>query len=249
MTKKKKVFLIVSIVLVVLIFLALIVEIFGYNDPVESFLFVLGRNRNSMKFPTPSDETEDIRITTVDRAVAQIPSTWLFSHFRGRTYKQIYYGYFEDGTWYDFPADNYQLKALLGSDTGYEAAENSHLAKIGQYVLLAFRVTNRPECFGTVEDSLNSETFELTQFCTSGDMLTSDGECFGTVFDNPNKTGVLQAEYQITNSFYKWYYLILKQEDLTNDYVATVSTYSEENELISKSTYTYEDIIKALNRE
>lgn len=249
MTKKKKIFLIVSIILVVLINFALIVEIFGDHDPVESFLFVLGRNKNSMKSPAPSDEVEDIRITTVDRAVAQIPSMWLFSHFRGRTYKQIYYGYYKDDTWYDFPAENYQLKALLGSDTGYEAAENSHLAKIGPYVLLAFRVTNRPECFATVEDSLNSETFELTQYCTSGDMLASDGECFGTVFDNSNKTGILQAEYQITNSFYKWYYLVLKQEDITENYIATVSLYSEEGELLSKSTYTHDDITQALNRE
>ncbi len=256
MIKKKKTLIIIgSIVLsVILLFVILVnIETTFDGDPVERFILFVTRPSEGTQTPDFSQDVTDVRITTVDRNIGWMPTIIKNEVFRTRVFKQIYYGYYSNNAWCDIPCENYELRALGSTQNRYDAADGRHVVKIGSYVLLAFpvAVTSDSESYGVVTDSLKSQIIELTEYATSGlSMPDSNKKCYGSIREDYRTFGSFGFEHEITNAFYKWYYIILEYDNIPKNYQVSITQYSssEDTEPIVYS-YSYEDIIEALNRE
>ena len=256
MTKNKKIFITLgAVVLSVFVLLAVLtaVEIMFDSDPVENFMLFLSRPSEGSQMPDFSEGVTNIRVTTVDRNISWIPTLAKNEVFNTRVYKQIYYGYYSDGTWVDLPCENYELRALGNSRNDYEASDRRHVVKIDKYVLLAFPVgvSASEKSYGVVTDSLKSEVIELTEYGTSGLSMPDSGKkCYGRIRENPNVMGILKSEHEIVNGFAEWYYIVLEYDNIPKDYVVSVSEYIDTNDQEPMTyTYTYDDIMEALNRK
>ena len=128
---KRNVFILLGILLICLVILG-------------SCLIMIG--------PNPPDTVDDIRMTVKPTITKD-----------GVTYLRLYYGYCVDGWWRDYPMEYYDLKSIFTGKqySGYRAAQEDHIVKIGQYLLISFSTFSQ---FGEtdsgyleVSDSLNSD--------------------------------------------------------------------------------------------
>ena len=237
------------------------------GDPFERFMFTVTRTGTADEIPNCSGNITDIRVTVRERSSFCSWQAFWAHLIYGTQIKQIYYGYCIDGQWYDYPAENYELKAFssLFDDKVAKTAIASHCVRIGPYLLIAFPTPSDTDILGVMQDSLGSEAFHLTEYGTSD---PSEGaNCFRVV--DPVKGKYASDTVNVINN---WYYIVVNYDSITEDYEVTMDRYvkydesmeADEGELHAMTgadgesglylhtfsdTYTYEDIQTALARE
>ena len=174
----------------------------------------------------------------------------------GYTALQIYYGYFIDGKWYDYPCENYDLKGIHSDRAkfGYDAAGENHIVQIGDKILIALPTWRNSEI--EVNDTLGSKVIVMDEYYTStvptetsGNYHTGYsmvGEGYAYLKENALKLGKSDYAFEITGSFDKWYYIIVNFDDLTENYKVSFSYKTPEN-ANSSFEVTYNDIVAQLN--
>lgn len=199
--------------------------------------------------PNIPDVVDDIRIQAKERDCGDnIPE--------GYTALQIYYGYSVDGTWYDYPCENYDLKGIYfdRAKFGYDAAGANHIVKIGDKILIAFPTWKSDEV--EVSDTIDSQVIVMDEYYTStvptetsgkyhtGYSMVGEGCAY--LKENALKLGESDYAFEIIGGFDKWYYIIVNFDDLTENYKVSFSYKTPEN---SKSSFevTYDDIVAQLN--
>ncbi len=209
-----------------------------YGDSTTAS-FHSSRAREAYLVPRPDMEIEKIRISIPKRGIL-IPDAPDSGFAENAEIYQIYYGYYSDGLWHDYPAENYELKTLhdpndSGFSDGLEALCGHHAVKIGPYVLLAFI-----DVFDNaiVEDVLDSEVLTL-----SSDKITSETPylLLENVFEGNDE--------HITFEYRNGAFLLLKYDELTTGYFVIIREYEPIFEAYSETIYTYDDIMEALNRK
>lgn len=206
--------------------------------------------------PDFTDEVTDIRVTVRKRDVdfaKMYEGIVDETEAANTTVYQIYYGYFSNGEWHDIPAENYDLKSLNSHKIdGWQALQNKHIVKIGSKVLLAFPVGNGRastyDPYAVVTDSLDSNVQSITEYYSA----SSTGNDFQEnclLLENALAYGTDEYGWFILQ-FDKWYYIILDYSDLSDGYSVTLNQFWDSSETpASKYTYTYNDILEALNRK
>ncbi len=190
--------------------------------------------------PSLNDDISQLRITAVEREIVfDVNDT---AHSNSAVF-QIYYGYFSNNQWHDMPADNYNLKTLHGVDSGYEdgwdALLGDHVIKMGQFVLLGFY---NPLGDGSIiSDSLGSSVLTFT-----GSELT-DNDAY-QIYENVLAAGTNKYDCFVLK-FVDRYYIAIKYDDIPTDYYVTVKFYVPHLDDYTVTTYTYDDIMEALNRK
>ncbi len=157
---------------------------------------------------------------------------------------QIYYGYLSDGKWCDIPADNYDLKTLNDLDSGYsdgwDALSGDHVVKMGPYLLLGFY--SPVQNSSVVKDSLNSQVLTFT-----ADSLTEGTEYEACqIYENALAGGTENYDYFVI-SFGDRHYIALEYDKMPTNYTVTVTL--DFGTAPMDITYTYDDIMEALNRK
>lgn len=267
---KKRLLIVLSITLVVLVSLAFVSDLFIENGPIEKLLLTITRSKEGRTTPDPSDAISEIRVTAVDRNVSFLPKVLFDKEARNMNFKQLYYGYCIDGVWRDIPAENYSLRSLFHTDDGYKALKNNHCVQIGPYILLAFPISKvyGKDTFGVIQDTLSSTIHKIEDHATASvHHYSFNGANCGHLIDS-HVNGYC---VELMDNFDLWYFVVLNQEQLTLDYQVTIQKHCEvsaEDEpigstytvctqegvevkyaIVSERTYTYEDIINALERE
>lgn len=238
--KKKKIVTITVLLFFVLVFILLPLCLF-WPRILEKIQVARTRTEAAYQMPNFSGEVTDVRVTVVQRDInANAIYGDLFDE-SGNVY-QLYYGYRNDGKWIDIPHENYDLRGLKNSGKcGIDAAGNDHVVTIGPYVLIA--LSARGNANDTIVDTVNSEVFSITKY------YHSETPSF---FFRENMLAYDTEEYRcwISPSFLRWHFITLKVDDIPQSYSVTIFSRSQEtNELLDERTYTYEDIMTALNRE
>ncbi len=217
--------------------LALYMEVIGENRPAEAFLT-----------PDFSGGVSDVRVTLRTRDV-DLERLGTDFAIEDAEILQIYYGYLSNGKWVDIPAENYDLHSFDPKrDSSIEAAQEDHIVRIGDYILLAF-VSNiffdgKPP-FVTMEDTLGTKENTINPY-----QQESDYERCGWLYENMSDYGTSKFFPEIIFKFAEWHYLILDSKKLTEDYSITVSLYSDaDSEPFACTTVTYEDLMAVLDRE
>lgn len=174
----------------------------------------------------------------------------------GYTALQIYYGYFVDSKWYDYPCENYDLEGIYidRAEFGYDAAGENHIVKIGDKILIALPTRRNGEI--EVKDTLGSKVIVMDEYYTStvptetsGNYHTGYsmvGEGYAYLKENALQLGESDYAYEISGSFDKWYYIIVNFDDLTENYKVSFSYKTPEN-ANSSFEVTYNDIVAQLN--
>ena len=174
----------------------------------------------------------------------------------GYTALQIYYGYFVDSKWYDYPCENYDLKGIYidRAKFGYDAAGENHIVKIGDKILIALPTWRNGEI--EVKDTLGSKVIVMDEYYTStvptetsGNYHTGYsmvGEGYAYLKENALELGEDDYNFSILGAFDKWYYVTIDESELTDDYTLTFTNIGAENSDFD-FIVTYNDIITALN--
>lgn len=243
-----------KILLCVCIILILIISIIAVAQSIDGEDNFLDDTRPSEALVKPEipNEVFDIRVQVKERAydVGQLDDYKVM---------QIYYGFYSDGKWHDYPCENYDLVGISDNfkKQGYEAAGDDHIIKIGNYILIAFSVMG----FDDVEitDSLGSKVQEVTEYFsvnvtteTSGDThygVSRFGEKFAYLKENALALGENGYDYQLLGRFDKWYFIVLNESEVTEDYKLTFNRIDETGKIVQGYTRVllYEDIQAALN--
>ena len=206
--------------------------------------------------PDLNGEITDVRITVKPREFTPSSRGSMSAAFEGLKYLQICYGYERNGKWFDIPCENYDLVSIFNSINwenkelrimrGYDAAEFNHMVQIGPYLLISIPLnTSRYKIQDyEVSDSLNSEFFLLFSEYHTSSMDKNLHQRYGYVceaidWNRPRKL----ENYNVSNSFFAHYYVILELDEIPEDYVLKVRA-SEDS-----ATYklTYDDIMYLLD--
>lgn len=224
------------------------------NTPSGKAAKVLNANRPAVatELPDFSGEITDVRVTTVQRDAG------ITTHYGAEygadlstlTYLQIYYGYCSNGVWKDIPCENYALVSIFNPvdyhsrelvvTRGYEAVEDDHIVKIGPYLLISIDARIGTGKLITVEDSIGSEA--QLMFMEYDRWNTPDGTAkYGYLKEN--RESVLSGgklEWQAVSNVDARYYIVLKYDEIPDDYqLWTKMTPDSEN---IRSLLTYTDI-------
>lgn len=213
--KSLKITLICFLVLAGIIFSDLTI----YGDPFERFLYAVTRTGTADEIPSCSGNITDIRVTVRDRSYFCSVDAFVSHVFYGTQIKQIYYGYYVDGKWYDYPAENYQLKPFFGNgDNIQDTALRTHCVRIGPYLLIAYTTPGASDVLGVMYDTLNSPVYHITEY---GTFEPFDGANCSRIIDP------IGGEYCSvnTNLFNNWHYIIIKYDSLSEDYHVTLDRY------------------------
>lgn len=208
-----------------------------YGDAVLAS-FHSSRSREAYLVPRTDEEIEKIRISIPKRGIL-LPDTSDSGFEDDAEIYQMYYGYYSNGLWHDYPAENYELRTLHEPDSGFsdgwKALCGHHIVKIGPYVLLAFIDILENT---TIEDVLCSEVLIL-----SSDKTTSETPylIFENVFNRKDE--------HITMEYRRGAFLLLEYDKLSTDYFVTIREYHPLLEGYSETVYTYDDLVEALNRK
>ncbi|MBO5908726.1 MAG: hypothetical protein J6Q67_02960 [Clostridia bacterium] len=223
---------------------------------VTQYYIDKSRTEEAYLVPDFSYEVTDVRITVKKRDVnyAKMYEGIVDEvEAANTTVYQIYYGYFSNGEWHDIPVENYELKGLSSPNIdGWQTAQNNHVVKIGSKLLLAFPVgrgkvsTYSP--YAIIKDSLGSEVQSITEYYSTSSKIDAFS---GSLLLLENALALNTAEYGwFILDFDKWYYIILDYSDFTSEYSITVNQFWDSSEKPTyKNTYTYNDIMEALNRK
>jgi len=181
--------------------------------------------------PHPGQTVSDIRITAklVHPKDSQRPCV------------RIYYGYQENGIWFDYPAESYDLLSIFSrkAESGLFAAGDSHIVKIGDYLLISI-ANNRSNLEGTpadcvVYDSLGSEFKKLFTEYFSPPYGPNAGQ-YGFYAERKGlgySTGI-----SVASSFGEHYYVVLKYDSLPKDYVLTCTMETPKGITTEELTYS-----------
>lgn len=248
MSKKQKTIISIAIFLVLIVAIVAVARYIEDRPIVPDYLNK-SRPIEALEKPNVPDNVTDVRIQVKERDCGDnIPA--------GYTAMQIYYGFYSDGKWHDYPCENYDLKGIYldRSKFGYDAAGKNHVVKLGNKILIALPSHRINDII--VSDTLDSEVIVIDEYFTktvftevSGNVKTDPsmvGGGYAYLKENALKLGEDDYDFEISGRFYKWYYVIIDENDLTDDYVLTFANTDTE-----KSKYdfivTYDDIKTALN--
>lgn len=215
------------------------------------------RPEGAERSPTLSDDITDVRVTIIPREAGLAPD---FGKNMGidasnMEFMQIYYGYCVNGVWTDLPCENYPLVGTYISQDyetkelivkqGYEAADESHMVKIGPYLLFSIEARSGNNGFYTVGDSLGSEVIlkfeEYDNLTTKGHKKTYGyvKEDHTTINDGP------RLSYEISTGFKARYYVLVKYDELPEDYVLWIKTSPDAEDY--KRSIPYDNIVYLLS--
>ena len=192
-------------------------------------------SRESCSRPAPHGDVEQIRVSMPERNLF-LEETFTAPNIQDAKTYEVYYGYYSQGKWQDFPAGNYPLKALPPATVdGYSAATYHHVVKIGPYILIAF--ADGWSMGTSAKDTLGSTALDICE----GDLSPK------------NSYAIVEYALAPTNEEYKyllgphsgWCYVALEYDKIPKDYSITFTTVGPGESI----TFTYEDIMTALNRE
>lgn len=204
------------------------------EDPFEASL-AASISKEALSSPEPADTVTRLRVSIPQRNISmkdlypgaedEIPYAKAF---------QVYYGYQLEGKWYDFPAENYAIKSLDGNTDGMYVMSGNHVVEIGPFVLLAFN--DQSARGATLTDSLNTQPLkmEIKDLASSSTFI---------VYENALGFGTENYDYYI-GPFGVWYFIALEKEAIPEDYSVSFAVGS-----FGTQTYTYDDIMDALNRK
>lgn len=99
------------------------------------------------KRPNFDGEITEVRVTAVSVNVKE--SAWPDTESIW-----VHYGYKMDGTWYDIPAENYELCDMSGQSV-FDPLFKDHLVQIGPYVLISLMTT--PQDNAVIFDTLGTK--------------------------------------------------------------------------------------------
>lgn len=216
------------------------------------------RPEGATALPDFSGEITDVRVTTIPRNI-DIPAgkgaDWGID-LSELEYRQIYYGYCVDSVWTDLPCENYGLISIfnpvdyetgeLKVTRGYEAARDDHLVKIGPYLLIS--VDGRtPKYPLIVEDSIGSKAqlmFAEYDRRTSPDGIASYGYL---TEDRDSIVSGWELDWDVTSNIKTRYYILLKYNDIPEDYQLWTRVEEEAGQI--RSLLTYDDIQYLLGEE
>lgn len=207
--------------------------------------------------PDFSSIIQDIRVSVKPRE--HVPQTTgiaaIDNRLRNQTFLQIYYGYYSDNQWHDMPCENYELKGIFNSFhdyTGYDAAGDSHIVKIGPYLLICIKhySMKAPQwaTFCTIKDTLGSEVsrpFDDYYTKAGRDPNTHGYGYFKEDISSLSLDGIVN--YLARDTFEQYYYVLLDYDTLPNDYELTV-TYWEGLGSVYQ-TLTYDDIASLIESQ
>ena len=161
------------------------------------------------------------------------------------TFLRIYYGYYKNGKWFDYPSEHYELKSIFTPKqySGYDAAFEDHIVKIGPYLLISisdYTFLNNGELVPVeITDTLGSEVQQMfSEYYSSLD----NGQPYGYIKeDRPGSNPFFSDPDDFAiNLFGQYYYVVLEYDALPNDYALQYTTL-EKGEKITH-TLTYEQI-------
>ena len=201
---------------------------------------IMGRNRIphppvATAVPDFSEDITDIRISAATCEEYELDFS-NYKNFRNLTLLQILYGYYSDGEWHDVPAESYDYVGIFNGSSGMGGTSDSHIVKIGHYLLVCFEQSYYESNFETtIIDTISSEVLTpFAEYYTPYSNTPSSGYGILTVEPDSILNGD-ELEYQAYNSFGKYSYVILDIELLPEDYVLTALTTFEDG---SQEQYT-----------
>ncbi len=205
------------------------------------------RPQNATGFPNVNLQISDVRVQVAKRN-ARLEG----NGFEDINLMQIYYGYYSDGQWFDYPSENYELVGILDNHTkkGYDAAGGSNIVKIGPYLLIAISLPgfdDYPERYNVVTDTLGSTVSSITAYYTVND--SKNAQKYGYLKENVRKLNTDSYEFVAYNTFNKWYYTVIKYDDLHEGYEMKIVTHTIKGDDDESETFvlTYQDIKKCLS--
>ena len=219
-----------------------------FESDVEKSLDA-SRPKGATAAPDFSGEITDVRVTTIQRDI-DIPdgagASWGID-FPNLEFRQIYYGYCSDGVWTDLPCENYDLVSIFTSmdyktreliiTRGYDAVNDDHMVKIGPYLLISIDARMGKNGLLVVEDSLGSD-IEL-MFMEYDCYNFPDGkEKYG--FIREDRDSILsgwELKFEATSNLEARYVLVLKYDEIPEDYCLWTRFNPETTQIRSKLTY------------
>lgn len=220
-----------------------------------------GRPEGATALPDFSGEITDIRVSVVPRDLEVDPAYDGFfaaEAFKSKTLLQIYYGYLSDGTWYDMPRENYDLREIFAihGDVGYDAAEDNHIAKIGPYLLMCYAYAP----FYNVTYDINKLVFDISDtlgtevqepFAEYYTPYSTDADLPGYGYLKEDRESIIKGdlEFEGSASFDKFFFLIVKLDTLPEDYKIHVLVYPEYDteDILFDETLTMDEIREILD--
>ncbi len=210
-----------------------------YDDPFDVALAVTRPKEAYMK-PDFAGTITELRVSLAKRDLPL--NEWYqdnLSHDNEEVY-QFYYGFFSDGVWHDFPAENYDLKIISEPGSGPLSLQFHHVVRIGPYILIAFKPYSSTHPV-TIEDTLNSSALRISKY-----EHAYNGYEYSYIIDGQLKISSENDVVFITGPI-DTYYIAVEYDTLPKDYSVTFK--QEHPKRPIDVTFTYDDIMEALNRE
>lgn len=138
--------------------------------------------------------------------------------------------------------------------SGYDAAGDSHIVKIGPYLLVALSANTYEyyDVYGEVEDTLNSEVQEISEYFTPTNFdYSHSGERYVHFRENIRTLDTDDYEYSMSNCVNKWYFVVLDYDKLPENYELKYTIHEDANgdDRIKEFVLTYEDIQYKLSKD
>ena len=229
----------------------------AYEQYLEMVHTLLDASRppEAYQFPDPSGEITDVRVTIREREI-----DLSFRGLEGHKAYDIFYGYCSDGKWYDYPSTNYELRELVDTDvwgpytddeySSYDICNAPHIVEIGPYYLMSFPQFpsfNSMKLYDiSIQGSLNSEAIVIDEYYIppkdSYDLTKNV-----LLFENMRAYGTEDYDFALTD-FLPLCFIIIAKEAMTEEYSLTFETHWANPPQKDITTYTYDEIMGALNR-
>ena len=180
-----------------------------------------GRPAGAEMIPHPPAEVSELRIKAVSREY--FPYSLVGKTEENYSLIQIWYGFFSNGQWKDYPCENYDLVGILDAEgrSGWKAANDHHMVKIGSYVLISIAGSWAENEHCTITDNIGSEVFTPLADYVS---YSTDSHQYGLLAENPaqiNGTGKQRNNVEVR--FRNRYYVILELDSLPDDYEMVIT--------------------------
>ena len=213
------------------------------------------RPAEAYQFPTPSGEITDVRVTVRERDL-----DLSFRGLEGHKAYEIYYGYYSNGKWYDYPSTNYELRDLVDTDVlgpytdsdydSYDVCDRDHIVEIGPYYLIAlptYPLFNSMKFYDiSIQDTLNSEIIMFTEYFIPA---KSDYELTKNLlfFENMRAYGTEDYLFHLED-FVPMSFVIVEKEAMTEEYLLTFEEQWANPPHKQSRAFSYDEIMGALNR-
>ena len=226
----------------------------NYWETVNAILDA-SRPAEAYQFPDLSGEITDVRVTVREREI-----DLSFRGLEGHKAYDIFYGYYSNGQWYDYPCTNFELKELQDTDiwgpyddsayNSYDVCYDAHIVEIGPYYLIALPIhvslSNMRLYDVSVQDTLNSKSLIITEYYTP----TNDSNDWTqnlVFFENMSAYRTEDYRFRL-NTFPPICFMFVEKEAVTEEYSLTLDRHWNDTIYNFKSTFSYDEIMEALNR-